>query len=251
MKVFVRDYKPIVIPSALAVKEDGAFSGRTPYVAKLATRLDKKGYIENKLPCKLLCLESVKKAMVEWGGYKSFAEPLAGVGLSTRIFDNGGKLYLNDYDEGCFKILKKNFKGNITRQDVLKMPIPKADAVFLDFNDFTMRRFVDGPYKDVVSRCMVSAKKFVVVNDCSVFYFRYGKGSYKVYSKLLGEKIRDTKDYFVVLRSYLRQLYPEWSLVHVAYFRDTSFLLFAKTEKSPLHVVYVEKPEATFVRTGM
>jgi hypothetical protein len=251
MKVSVRDYKPIVIPPKLMVKETKAFSADTPYVAKLITRLDKKSYLENKLPCKLLCLEALKKGMVDLGGYRSLAEPLAGVGLAARVLDGGGKMHLNDYDEGCYKILKHNFpEDDVTKQDMFSMKILKSDVVFLDFNDFTLRRFTKGPYKEVVQRAMASAKKFVIINDCSVFYFRYGASSFEVYSKLLGLRITETPEYFRALREYMEDVIEGWYLVNVAYFRDTSFLLFAKIP-SALKIEYVDKPKTTFISTSL
>ena len=250
MKVCVRGYKPLVIPDAAVATEKGAFNATTPYVAKLTTRLTKRGYLANKLPAKLLCLEALKRRMLELGGYSSFAEPLAGVGLSTRIFDMGGKLYLNDFDAGCRKVLAANFKGKIGGEDVLSMKIPKTDVVFLDFNDFTFKRYIKGPYGVVLSRAFASAKNFVILNDCSVFYFRYGKKSYATYSKYVGSKVTCPEDYFVALGAHISRRYPGWGLSYVAYFRDTAFLLFAR-DRAEAIVEYISSPEPIVTVEGI
>lgn len=242
MRICVEGYEPIVVPPELAVTETGAFDGHTPYVAKLVTRLKKRGYRERTLPSKLVCLEAIKARMYALGGYKSFAEPLAGVGLSARIFRCKGLIHLNDLDEGCQRILALNFPTEPTGQDALKMKMPKVDVTFLDFNDFTMKRYLNGTYKAVVDRAMESSKKFVVINDCSIFYFRYGANSYETYTKLLGEPIVDTEAYFVVLRRFFRKNYPDWWLVEADYFRDTSFLLFSRNKEN-LVVRYVKDPK--------
>ena len=235
MKICVRNYKPILIPDDLTAKEVGPFDGHTPYVAKVTTRLNKRGYRERALPSKLLCLEAIKGRMLALGGYRSFSEPLAGVGLSARIFDNGGKLYLNDTDEGCRKILKANFGGEPTGLDALTMKLPKADAIFLDFNDFTLKRYNQTAYGVVLGGAFKTAKKFVILNDCSIFYFRYGKSSFETYSKYLGQKINSIEDYLRAIRAYHRREHPDWWLVHAAYFRDSSFQLFSR-EVAPLKI---------------
>ena len=241
MKICVQGYKPIVIPSDLTAKEVGPFDGHTSYAAKVTTRLNKRGYRERTLPSKLLCLEAIKARMIALGGYKSFAEPLAGVGLSARIFNNG-KLYLNDTDEGCRRILELNFGGEPTGLDVLTMKLPKADAVFLDFNDFTLKRYNQTAYGVVLGGAFKTAKKFVILNDCSIFYFRYGKGSFETYSKYLGQKINSIEDYLHAVRAYHRREHPEWWLVHAAYFRDSSFQLFSR-EVAPLKIDYIKNPK--------
>lgn len=242
MKVCVRGYAPIVIPPELALVETGAFDGNTPYVAKLVSRLKKKGYLANKLPAKLLCLEALKTRMLKLGGYGSLAEPMAGVGLSVRILANSSKFFLNDADESCQQILKLNFFGEPTALDVMTMPFPKADTVFLDFNNLTLKRYLKGPYTAAVDRAFDTAEKFVILNDCSVFYFRYGESSYRTYSKYVGIEIHDTTEYFKALAKLFHKKHGGWWLVEVAYFKDTAFLLFAR-KQAKFNIRFIENPD--------
>lgn len=240
MRVTVRGYEPIWIPDSLAAPENGTFNSKTPYSAKLVSRLGSTGYREGKLPSKILCLEKLKLDAIDLGDYSSFCEPLAGVGLSVRIFARPkGKLYLNDLDEGCRKILELNFKCKVTGEDIYALDFPKADMIFLDFNDFTYKRFLTSEYGSVLSRALSSAQKFVVLNDCSVFYFRYGESSFTAYSRLMGKKITSIEDYFRVAAEAFHRRYPAWWVSKVAYFRDTAFLLFTRKEV-PLYIERVE-----------
>ena len=250
MKIKIKGYPPIIIPSELAQPESGAFDGHTPYVAKLSSRLRKPAYRMKTLPSKLLCLQVLKDRMEGLGDYKSFLEPLAGVGLSARIFDKG-KTVLNDTDESCRRILDLNFGGKATGEDVLKMPFPKLDVIFLDFNDFTLKRSRTTVYGDVLFRAFDAAKKFVILNDCSVFYFRYGKTSFKAYEKYVGRVIGSIEDYFQALQPlYQNATGGDWNLVHVAYFRDTSFQLFSRT-RAKFKLDKIENPKAIVEASGL
>jgi hypothetical protein len=247
MKVCVRGYEPIVIPREMAVRETGAFNDQTPYVAKLVTRLNKPAYREKTLPRKLVCLEATKRRMMSLGGYKTFAEPMAGVGLSARIFEKPGcKMFLNDLDVGCRKILTHNFvkQPSPTSLDVKTMGLPSADVVFIDFNDFTLKRYMKTvtKYKHVIDEATRVSEKFVIINDCSLFYFRYGANSYETYSRLMKEPITGVEDYFVALRRLFRKNYPDWWLIEANYFRDTSFLLMSR-EKGKLVTRYANDVE--------
>lgn len=232
MKVCVRGYEPIEIPIELITKEVGPFGSETPYLAKVATRLSKRSYLEDKLPSKLLCLEYLKESILDRDGYASFLEPLAGIGLSARIFGQEcpEALALNDFDTGCVKVLKHNFpKADVTQESVFGMLLPGSDVIFLDFNDFTMKRYQSGhPYAAVLNRAFGTAQKYVVLNDCSIFYFRYGENSYKVYSELMGASISSEVDYFKATADYWASILKDWSVVQVAYFKDSAFTLFAR-----------------------
>jgi hypothetical protein len=243
VKITVRGYKPLVIPPEFVASEMGAFTGDTPYVTKLTARLSKKSYLLNKLPAKLLCLEALKSKMIKLGGYLSLAEPLAGVGLSVRVLDNGGPLFLNDADATCQKILKKNFGGKPTTLDAATMEFPEADAIFLDFNNFTLKRYLNNKYSKSVDKAFASASKFVILNDCSIFYFRYGEKSWDTYSRHVGARLNCVEDYFDAVARIFRSRYKGWALVKVAHFSDAAFLLFAKGSRSKLSVDFVKAPE--------
>lgn len=245
MKICVRGYEPIEIPPELIAYEQGAFGDETPYLAKLVSRLGKPSYRENKLPSKLLCLESIKDKMLnKFGGYSSFAEPLAGVGLSARIFDRKGSLHLRDFDEGCVKVLEHNFSvPTIARCDMFTTELPKVDAIFLDFNNFTLKRYCQGhPYAAVLDGAFRYAKKFVILNDCSIFYFRYGKQSFDVYAEMLKQPIASDVDYFAAMARYWFDSQKEWRVGHIAYFKDSAFVLFVKDNPDGVEIVKAALP---------
>lgn len=227
MKLLIRNYAPLTIPEELLVPMQKPFKADTPYVTKIAARWKSKGYINKKLPLKILCLESIRDRAFALGGYKSYSDPMAGIGISAKVFGwNALKVStLNDLDEGCRKVLQHNFKQPITGDDIFTSKLDVADLVFLDFNDYTMKRAM-GKYAPVVEKAAASAKKFLVINDCSPFYFRYGKSSFKVYSKLLGRKINSVEDYFKAVRPFYRKF--GFYLVQANYFSETSFLLLSR-----------------------
>jgi len=237
MKITIRGYTPIVIPEEYCVKEVGAFNAATPYVAKVATRLTQPAYLHKKLPAKLLCLEEVKRSML--GGYLSFAEPLAGIGLTARIFDVGGGLYLNELDPGCRAVLERNFNVPVTGHDMFTMDFPPAEAIFLDFNDFTLKRFETTQYGAVLAKALGAARQFVVLNNCSVFYLRYGQTSFDTYSKYVGPIEPTVEAYLEAEAKYFNKRFKGWYVVKTTYFRDTAFLLFSK-KKKPFKAVSIE-----------
>jgi hypothetical protein len=225
MQLTIRNYPPIKISDKLLVPLEGEFKGDTSYVAKLAQRLKRPDYLNNKLPAKLLCLEALARRAEKLGGWNSFAEPMAGVGLSARIFGGGKrKLILGDLDKSCRKALTDNFTVTPSAANIFTEPVPSADMVFLDFNDFTYRRGT-GVYEKVLAKTFRAARKFVIINDCTVFYFRYGKQSYKTYSEKLQTSITSFTDYFYAIDQDYGKRY-KWHLAHVAYFRDSSFQLY-------------------------
>lgn len=244
MRIGIGGHFPIEIPDDLAKVAPGKFDGSTPYISKLVERLGRPSYITDKLPRKLQCIELNKVRALALGGYETVTEPLAGVGLTARILANGGNLHLNDFDEGCRKVLALNFETTPTGYNAFQSSLPAADLVFMDFNDFTLKRFLDGTYEGALVRVFKAARQFVLVNDCSPFYFRYGKQSYDVYSAMLGKPVTSVPDYLQALRSFYKIHFPDWWLVHAAYFRDSSFQLFSK-HKVPLEVE--EAPPAVYV----
>lgn len=239
MHIGIGSHLPIEIPDDLVVAPVGKFDGSTPYIAKLIERLGQPSYIGDKLPRKLGCVELAKARALALGGYGTVTEPLAGVGLTARILANGRNLRLNDFDAGCRRVLALNFASSPTGYDAFQTDFPPADLVFLDFNDFTLKRYLTGTYTNVLTRGFAAAGEFLLLNDCTPFYFRYGEGSYKVYSKLLGTPITSVPEYIRALRTFYVSRHPEWHLVYAAYFRDSSFQLFAR-RVAPLEVDVAE-----------
>lgn len=231
MKITIEGCEPLHLTEELIAPESGKFNAETSYASKLVTRLGQKVYREKKLPAKLECLRILRTRARELGGYKSYYEPLAGVGLAAKLFAPTGKVWLNDMDPSCQQVLKANFpKATVWGGDMNGQGFPDADMIFLDFNDYTFKRYLTTSYAGILERAFDHAKKFVVLNDCSIFYFRYGESSFKLYSKFLGKKISSREEYFKALRD--RYPYDEWKLAHVAYFSESSFQLFYRGETS-------------------
>jgi hypothetical protein len=225
MKLEIRGCEPIIIPDLLCSGMEGAFNGSTPYLNKVCARLRQRSYLQSKLPLKLMCLNRLRERVLELGGYRSYLEPLAGIGLSARLL-SPRKAVLNDLDPGCFAVLKQNFGKAARSVDAFDSTFSAADLVFADFNDFTMKRFF-GTYQKPLENFARTAQQFLIVNDCSPFYLSYGATSYGVYSKLLHQRLRTLTDYFEAVRPHYSRL--GFSLVHVTYISQTSFLLLARS----------------------
>lgn len=213
--------------------EGGKFDAKTSYASKLVSRLDQKGYRLKKLPQKLGALKFLKEKMDSTP--TSYYEPMAGVGLSARLFGVEGELFLNDLDEECQQVLRTNFPdAHVSGVDATQGEFPKVDLVFLDFNNFTMTRFLRGDsyYALMVDRAFESAKKFVVLNDCSPFYLRYGPSAYASYSKLLGSTLTTLEDYFFAARCMYKARYKAWIMEAVAYSGESSFQLFRRGRRT-------------------
>lgn len=232
MKITIQGCEPLLLSSDLIAPETGKFDATTSYASKLVTRLGQKGYREKKLPLKLACLKVLKDRMKVLGYPKTYYEPLAGVGLSVKLFAPKGQLWLNDMDPGCQQVLKANFpKAKVWGGDMFGQGFPEADLIFLDFNDYTFKRYLTTNYAEILERAFEHAKKYVILNDCSPFYFRYGEDSFKTYSKLMEVEVSTVREYFeAARRRYLNvpRHKGDWAMVHVAYFRESSFQLFCK-----------------------
>lgn len=220
MIVNVRGYEPLILPDAHADKH-GKFDETTSYVARFLNECRKPSYLRTRLPSKILSLEFLKQDLV----YDSYTEPMAGFGLSARLLGNG-ELRLYDYSQECVDTLNRNFSTPASRADIHSLNFVCGDLVYLDFNNYTYRR--RGFWKKVLDYTFCNTAKYVIINDCTPFYFRYGASSYKVYSRILGREIRSPEDYFLAIADS----FPDWRLTKVGYFRDSSFQLFTRTPGS-------------------
>lgn len=239
MKITLPTGPSLVIDETTIAKEAGQFDASTSYASKLITRMGQHAYRTKKLPLKLGALSLLAARAASEGGYKSYFEPLAGVGLSAKLFNPKGSVTLNDLDLGCQAVLKANFpQAAVWGKDATTGFFPTADLIFLDFNNFTLKRYLSGDkyYVDMMDRAFSSARKFVILNDCSVFYFRYGEGSYETYSRLRGLPIHTTEEYLKSLPSLYSSRYDGWELIHAAYFSESSFQLFKRGRKAELIV---------------
>jgi len=227
MKITIQGCEPLVLDADVIAPESGKFDATTSYASKLVSRLGQKAYREGKLPLKLECLRQLSLKAASLSPYQSYYEPLAGVGLAVKLFAPKGKLWLNDMDPGCQAVLKANFpKATVWGGDIKGQMYPDADMIFLDFNDYTFKRYLTTDYSTLLARGFEHARKFVVLNDCSPFYFRYGESSFKAYSKLMGSPVTSIDDYLKVAARFYAHTYPEWRMVKATYFRESSFQLF-------------------------
>lgn len=193
-----------------------------------------KQYRESQLPLKLECIFNIKNII---GSYKTYFEPLAGLGITAKIFDVGDS-ELNDVAPDCVEVLKRNFDTErVTQISMFDYDYTNKDYdfIFLDFNNFTLKKFTT-TYKPVVEQAFKNSNTYVLINDCSRFYLQYGEASYKNYSKLIGKELLSNNllGYYMTFKDYMRALYPNWQLTWVESFKDTSFLLFVKTEVASL-----------------
>lgn len=214
---------------------DFVMKSNTSYIEKFIKRYStSKNYREALLPLKLQCLLNIKDVI--GGRYNTYFDLLAGIGISGRIF-NEKVNHLNDFCPTCEKILEENFPIDfVTKRDMRQCWTNTVyDFIFADFNNFTVKRYIN-EYKPVINNVFYLADKYVLINDCSVFFLKYGVKSYEIYSKLLGTQIHTINDYYLAVKDYFKRQYPDWSLVIVEAFKDTSFLLFVKDQEDGLQV---------------
>lgn len=217
--------------------KDFKMGNDTSYAEKFIKKYKhSKHYREELLPLKLQCLQNIKDYI--GNEYDSYLDLLAGLGISGKIFQCRDNLTnfnsFNDFSEDCYNILCNNFSwqdgSSIHNEDIFKVDFPKDDFIFADFNNFTTKRYLT-LYKPVVDKIFASAQKYVLINDCSVFYLKYGKKSYDTYRKLLNLDFKDNIDeFYLALNVFYKKQYPEWNLIKIEAFKDTSFLLFKKVE---------------------
>jgi hypothetical protein len=111
----------------------------------------------------------------------------------------------------------------------------------------------EGTYQRETRDVFRAAKKFVVLNDCSVFYIKqYGKKSYERYSELLETKINypNLEEYFHAVAEHPLYQRLGWYLTDVVHFywsspkgNDvSSYQLFRRTPK-PLEIQFVSREE--------
>lgn len=234
---------------------DFEMKNETSYLEKFIKKYTTSpSYRTSLLPFKLKALANIQNGIK--GDYESYLELLAGMGMTAKIFGEGleaENIELSDLSDECYQILKQNFPESVViREDMHGYHHwTKYDLTFLDFNNCTMRRFLED-YKGVIEPVFANTNKYVVINDCSVFYLKYGAEAYKNYSKLMGVELSGTKDdFYQKSKEFYKKLFPEWSLIEVQAFRDTSFLLFKKGDWSSLSVTVLDKEDIKDYKTEL
>lgn len=198
----------------------------TPYLVEFV-----KPYLDSDFKHRVNCYSNIQDIIK--GEYKSYLDLLGGVGLTGKIFNDVPKhSFLNDINPKCVQVLKENyFKGNIFSQDMFNFNFGRTfDLVLADFNDFTLRKYQQH-YKEVLTNLFKISDKYVVVNDCSCFSFKFGPKGFENYSTIFGEEIHNLDEYYVALKKYFEDRHSGWKLIHIEAFLNSSFLLFQKGQR--------------------
>jgi hypothetical protein len=247
MLITIKGCHPIEIPESLLLQAKAQkMDGKTSYLNRFATKLKKKGYVNGALSLKMQCLLNLDKVAFD---YHSYFDIMAGLGLTARIFE-ADQMFLNEIDEPCKNVLANNFPfttenrgATIFGKDIFgdEMLWAASDMIFADWNNFTYKRY-QKEYRPVMDTVFACALKYVIINDCTPFFFRYGKRSFDVYTKMTGVPIESTEGYFQYMRCFYKAAYPEWLLTDVEYFRESSFMLLRKTSSDePLKIHFNSK----------
>ena len=128
-----------------------------------------KGTLNSDFKYRIKCYSLLHDIIV--GNYISYLDIFGGVGLTGRIFaDNRKHSFFNDLDPICVRVLKDNyFPGNIFSQDVHNFNFKrKFDLILADFNNFTLKRYLN-EFRFVFEEMLRTSNKYVIVNDCSLF----------------------------------------------------------------------------------
>jgi len=165
---------------------------------------------------RLICYNNIRKIIN--GNYRSNLDVFGGVGITAKLFSQRDEwTFVNEIDPVCRTILRINFPiANVIQKDVLKETfIENFDLVLADFNDFTIGRFLNGNYKNVLDNIFRISQRYVIINDCSIYTLKYKRGD-----------IKNAEELFTKEKKIFEDRYPGWRLTHIEYFCNSSFLLF-------------------------
>lgn len=242
MKIIVNGSVEIKLPDIYITSGDGKTCNiETSFLAEFKKCLTKHGDINQEEKTRAFCLNKMQEVMS--GGYKSHFEIMGGVGVTASIFGkDGAEVTINELDETCVEVLKNNFPDwNISTGDMFKYDYKnKFDSIFLDFNNFTIKKHNE-IYRGVMDDAFANAEKFMLVNDCSVFYLSRGEKSFQIYSKLLGETVTCYEDYFPAVKRYYKKAYPNWDLTNIIWFHSTTYCLFRPTSDENENNLEIQK----------
>lgn len=234
MKLVLKNGTQIKLPNLNEIETagDGKTSSiETSFLSEFKKRLTKNNEINNEERMRAYCLQKIQDVIR--GKYLSYFEPLGGVGVTASIFsEDSFETYVNELDDACLEVIKNNFPTwTRYQQDMFKFEYSQNfDTIFLDFNNYTLAKYAN-TYYDVVHSALSHCNKYLIINDCSVFYLNRGAKSFEVYSKLLGEDVRDYKEYYPALFRFYADEFPGWRLERVETFYASSYLLFSKIEE--------------------
>ena len=170
MELIIKGKSPVVISSLREDKRKRIHD--TPYTNEFL-----KGNVDSDFKFRLTAYSNIHKVIS--GEYNTYLDLLGGVGLTGRIFKEVGvQCVFNDLNLECREILKANNPASlVTAQDMFDYEFIHGipDVTLVDFNDFTLKKYQE-KYKKVLDNVFRNTRKYVVVNDCSVFYLKMGRG---------------------------------------------------------------------------
>lgn len=232
MKITIQD-KVIEIPDELIeVQDKPKMNAHTSYLERFCYNIkhNKRYYTNFRL--KMQCLANIKKAV---GDLESYFDIMAGLGFSARIFE-ADAMVLNDLCPKCSSVLDLNFIDKVTSEDLFTMDwVDSYDMIFADFNNFTMKSY-EQQYSPIMESVFNSAERYVLLNDCSVFYLNYGPKSYKTYSKFFKKPINDRHQYYAAAKEFFHEEFQDWWLTRIESFKEASFMLFEREDKPLYHM---------------
>lgn len=206
----------------------------TPYWEEFCTKNGKVGSdFKRRYYFQQLIAKSLK------GTYKSYLDPMAGLGIVASMFDGEGiNLYLSDIDEVCYRSLKHNFEGEVVLQGDYNHAWYTAwyDVSFLDFNNFTAKRFMENEFKlnDFLLKVMKCTNDVIIINDSTPFYLRYGAKSYKVVGDAVGQEIHTYEEYLVAMSNLFLEY--GWSITDSYKFGS---MAYQKLQRVPVREVTI------------
>jgi hypothetical protein len=199
-------------------------------------------HVNGEVAARKYCTYQLQKKIS--GTYQSYMEPLAGVGIDALVFGvDPAQTYVNDVDKNCLQVLRENF-SQVTSYNFFdeeqrgKLLSVKPDLIFVDYNNYTLRKFLK-EYNRATLDVFNAAQKYVLLNDCGIFYLKnYGRMAYENYSQILG-KITNREEYFQALVDFYHKQ-TGWHLTDIELFYwaqaggngCSSYLLFSKEPKA-------------------
>lgn len=179
----------------------------------------------------------IKKIITNKIGNKfSYSELFGGIGLKAALFCDdmlSSEIQINELNPDCIDVLQNNFKNaKISCGNAFYYEFDRNyDVSVIDFNNYALSKYNKG-WKSVVDNVFAHTDKFVVLNDCSIYYFnRTFDLACDTYTKILGTKINSILYYRTVIKHYYEKHYPGWQLTHIFTCPQTDFILFEKTDE--------------------
>lgn len=147
------------------------------------------------------------------------------------------QLHLNDKDETCLEVLKRNFPNDkITNNDISNWAPKSCDITLLDFDHFTLRILKD--YEKILINWSKSCKYFIIA-DGACFGFKFG--NMKHYG------ITDEKEYYYLLDEAIGKFLDK-RITIVSKFVNAATILLEAPGKIKHDIKFVPPAELSLIR---